>query len=101
MSDNIGRMESGIVATREIQRRYRRLIDKVKRTKMPLYLGTRARSEAVLLDVETFERMSRRLNQHARSWEETEKILKEIRTDGLQKVNLGRFIHEYRRKHGV
>lgn len=94
-------MESGIIATREIQRRYRQLVDRVKRTKLPLYLGTRAQSEAVLIDVETFERMSRQSNQRTRTWAETEKILKDIRTGGLKKVNLARFIREDRRTHGV
>ncbi len=68
---------------------------------MPLYLGTRAQSEAVLLDVETFERMSRQANQRTRSWGETEKILKGIRADGAKKINLARFIREDRRSHGV
>lgn len=94
-------MTTGVIATREIQRRYRQLVDRVKRTKMPLYLGTRARSEAVLLDVETFERMARQSNQRTRTWEETEKVLKEIREDGLKKVNLARFIREDRRAHGI
>lgn len=101
MSDNMESMESGIIATREIQRRYRQLIDKVKRTKMPLYLGTRAQSEAVILDVETFEQMSRQSSQRTRTWEETEKILKDIRKSGLQKTNLTSFIHKDRRTHGV
>jgi len=94
-------MESGIIATREIQRRYRQLIDKVKRTKVPLYLGTRARSEAVLLDVETFERMSRQSNQRTRTWEEVVNILKDIRNDDAKKINLARFIREDRLSHGI
>ncbi len=101
MSDNMENMESGIIATREIQRRYRQLIDKVKRTKVPLYLGTRARSEAVLLDVETFERMSRQSNQRTRTWEEVVNILKDIRNDDAKKINLARFIREDRLSHGI
>lgn len=68
---------------------------------MPVYLGTRARSEAVLLDVETFERLSRQSNQRTRSWEEVERTLKDIRKDGAKKVNLARFIREDRRTHGI
>lgn len=94
-------MASEVIAAREIQRRYRQLVDRVKRTKMPVYLGTRARSEAVLLDVETFERMSHQSGQRIRSWEETEKILKDIRKGGLKKINLARFIRDDRRTHGV
>ena len=68
---------------------------------MPLYLGTRAQSEAVLIDVETFERISRHANQRTRSWGEVEKVLKDIRKDGVKKVNLARFIHNDRHAHGV
>lgn len=94
-------MASGVIATREIQRRYRQLIDKVKRTKMPLYLGMRGRSEAVLLDMETFERMSRRSNQPKRNWQEVKEVLKDIQKDGVKNINLARFIREDRRAHGI
>ena len=45
-----------IVSAREMQRNYRTLINRVKRTKQPVFLGTRGKLEAVLIDGEDFLR---------------------------------------------
>ena len=92
-------MEREIVLLREIQRNYRKLIDRVRRTKQPLYLGARMKPEAVLLDVEMFERMQQRATQK-KSWKELERTLAWIRSQGKgEKTDLAQFIQEDRKRH--
>lgn len=43
-----------IVPTREIQRDYRQLINRLKRTKKPVFLGSRGKLEAVLLNAQDY-----------------------------------------------
>lgn len=91
-------MASEIIAMREIQRRYRQLINKAKRTKAPLYLGTRARSEAVLIDVDSFQDLQRRA-ERKKDISEILKTMEWIRRGGRARVNLARFIRRDRRAH--
>ena len=94
-------MQPERVTLRDIQRRYRNLVDTVKRATRHLYLGTRSKSEAVLLDVETFEELQDRATRKKQSWGEVKKILEEIRKDGTQGVNLAEFVRKDRRTHAV
>lgn len=91
-------MEKEIVQLRELQRNYRKLIDRVNRTKKPLYLGAHSRSEAVLLDVESFERLQRQ-HKEQESWDEVKKKLRRIQKSGIQGINLAEFIHADRHSH--
>lgn len=91
-------MEKNIVTSREVQRNYRKLINRVKRTKQPLYLGARLKPEAVLLDVQTFEKLT--ANKKAqKTWQETKRTLDWIRSQGRQDVDLAKFVHEDRKRH--
>lgn len=91
-------MERNVVALRQMQRNYRKLIDEVKRTKRPLYLGARLQPEAVLLDVGTFERMQAQKAKKM-GWSETKRRLDWIANGGRQNVDLSKFIHEDRKRH--
>lgn len=91
-------MEKDVVLLREIQRNYRKLIDQVRKTKKPLYLGARLKPEAVLVDVDMFERLQQRAGQK-RSWQEIKHTLEWIRKGGKKGVNLAKFVHEDRKRH--
>lgn len=90
-------INENIIMSRELQRNYRKLIDEVKKTKKPLYLGARLKPEAVLVDIETFERLQ--CPKKKKSWEEIKHTLEWIRAGGEKKVNLATFIHEDRKRH--
>lgn len=92
-------MTKNIVSLREIQRNYRKLINQVKRTKTPVYLGARSKPEAVLLDVEIFEDLDKRANRQRLSWEEMKERLDRISAGGKQGVNVADFIHADRQRH--
>lgn len=82
------------ISVREIQRNYRKLINQVKRTKQPIFLGAYFKPEAVLLDVPMFEAMGRA--KPKKTWKEIKAVLGKISQSGKQKVNLAKFIHEDR-----
>lgn len=92
-------MDKKIISVREIQRNYRRLINQVKKTKSPLYLGARSRAEAVLLDADVFEDLDKKANGQKITWEEMEKNLAWIRKGGKKGVDLARFVYADRRRH--
>ena len=91
-------MEQHIVSMREIQRNYRKLVDTIKRTKQPLYLGARSKAEAVLVEVSVFEDLQKRKNQK-NNWGDIKRILDWIKEGGRQDVNLSTFVHEDRKRH--
>lgn len=91
-------MEKNVVGSREMQRNYRKLIDEVKRTKRPLYLGARFEPEAVLLDVATFEYLRQGQRQKVVKGD-IRRTLDELRKKGKQGVNLAQFVHEDRKRH--
>lgn len=99
MSLNITHMDKNTVSLREIQRHYRKLINDVKRTRTPLYLGARFKPEVVLIGVDTFEQLQKRANHGKKSWDEVKRILELSRKSGRQGVNLAKFIHNDRKRH--
>ncbi|MCR4313624.1 MAG: type II toxin-antitoxin system Phd/YefM family antitoxin [Candidatus Uhrbacteria bacterium] len=46
-------------ATRDLQRRYRAIIDSAKKTREPVVLINNSAPEAVLLDIETYNQLTR------------------------------------------
>lgn len=92
-------MDKNIVSLREIQRNYRKLINEAKRIKTPIFLGARAKPEAVLLDIETFEELDKKANGKKLSWAEMKKRLDWISAGGKQGVNLAEFVHADRKRH--
>jgi prevent-host-death family protein len=92
-------MDYEITSAREIQRNYRKLVDRVKETGQAVYLGARSKPEAVLLDVETFENLKERAGSKQLTWKEIKKKLNRITKSGKQGVSLSQFIYEDRYRH--
>lgn len=92
-------MDKNIVSLREIQRNYRKLINQVKRTKIPIYLGARFKAEVVLVDVERFQELERQATRKEKTWAELKKTLDWVKQQGRTDVNLAEFIHEDRKRH--
>jgi len=93
-------MENKVVSIREIQRNYRKLVDRVKETGQAVYLGVRQKPEAVLLGVGEFERLKQKANRGGKTWEEVEATLEQIRSSGKKsKTNLSDFIYADRHRH--
>ena len=89
-----------IISAREIQRNYRKLIDKVNRTKQPIFLGRFYKPQAVLLSIESFEELRGwRPVRPKKNWAEMKKSLEKIRKSGKQNVNLSDFVIEDRQSH--
>jgi hypothetical protein len=89
-----------IISVRELQRNYRKIINKAKRTKQPMFLGKFYQPEAVLLDLKSFEELrSFRPAKPKRTWEEIKKSLDRIRKSGKQNVNLSEFVIKDRLSH--
>lgn len=84
---------------REMQRNYRKLINQAKRTKNPVFLGARARPEAVLLDIDVYEDLDKKAMGKKMNWEEMKRKLDWISAGGRQNVNLAKFVHADRKRH--
>lgn len=89
-------MDDKIVSMREIQRNYRELIDRVKKTKQPMYLGARLQKEAVLVDIDSFTQLSRRVG--GQQWEQVKKTLERISKKG-NGINSTKLLRDDRRRH--
>jgi len=90
-------MNNQIVSIREMQRNYRRLINRVKQAKQPLYLGARSKKEAVLLDVDSFERLKIQADWGGERWGEVKETLNWIRKGQKRSTNLADFIYADRK----
>lgn len=89
-----------VISAREIQRNYRKLINKVNKTRQPIFLGKFYKPQAVLLSVESFEELRGwRPIRPKRSWAEIKKSLEKIRKSGKQNVNLSKFVIRDRQSH--
>ena len=89
-------MNKNIVSVREMQRNYRKLINQVKETGRPMYLATHSQTEAVLLDINSYEKLQEQANRRE-DWASVKKTLDRISKNGKGKnVNLGNFIHNDR-----
>ena len=92
-------MEKTIVSARELQRNYRQLINRVKTTKRPIYLGTHLKPEAVLVDLDEFNKLHQP-QFRTQTWEEIKRDLDAIRAHSKpSKKSLAEFIHEDRQRH--
>lgn len=100
MSNIIDAMEK-VISAREMQRNYKKILDKTKRSKRPLYLGRNYKPEFVVLDLDSYEKLKGWWSspQPRRTWEEIEKSLNWIAKGGRQNVNLAKFIHNDRQSH--
>lgn len=92
-------MDKQIISTREIQRNYRGLVDRARKTKQPVYLGARSKAEVVLLDVGEFENLKNKAQGKKITWPEMKARLDWIASGGKQNTNLAKFIHDDRQRH--
>jgi PHD/YefM family antitoxin component YafN of YafNO toxin-antitoxin module len=92
-------MNDKIVSAREIQRNYRKLVDRVKETGQAIYLGAGSKPEAVLLNVEAFESLKEKAMGKKMDWKKIKRKLDLIAGSGKQGISLSEFIHEDRQRH--
>jgi prevent-host-death family protein len=92
-------MNKKVISSREIQRNYRELIDRVKETSQVVYLGARSKPEAVLLGVDTFERLNGQISAKKPGREELKIKLDQIAKSGKQNVSLSQFVLQDRHRH--
>lgn len=94
-------MDQNVVSMREIQRNYRKIIDWVKSARKPVFLDSRGKTEAVLMDIESFERLEgeKRHKTSLREWKDLKREFDYLAKQGKQNVNLAQFVREDRQTH--
>jgi len=93
-------METNIFSMREVQRNYRKIIDKAKKHG-PVFLGAHGKAEAVLLDVDVFQELQT-IQKHKKSikeWERLEIALNRLAAKGRQNTSLSQFLIRDRHAH--
>ena len=94
-------MQQTIVSMREIQRNYKRILQKAREQKSPVFLGKYGKAKAVLMSIEDFERLERKsdIARKEKEWKKTEATLKRIAKEGRQDVNLSEYVRYDRQTH--
>lgn len=94
-------MDQNVVSMREIQRNYRKIIDWVKSARKPVFLDSRGKTEAVLMDIEEFRKLQEKSEKRKRmiEWEEMEKVLDDLSIKGRQGISLSEFVIRDRHAH--
>lgn len=94
-------MEQRIISMREIQRNYKRILEKAKRSKQPVFLGAHGNPRAVLMDIEVFHLLEKKMKDKAKKmkWRQIERLLDEVSASGRQDVSLSDFIRYDRQSH--
>lgn len=94
-------MADTIISMREMQRNYSKVIKQARTSRRPVFLSSRGKPEAVLLDVVSYEslRNAQQRQRKGRDWAEIKKALDQIRSHGKKNVTLSDFIHEDRQRH--
>lgn len=65
---------SNLVSVSEIQKNYRQIFDRAKRTKEPIILMRENEPDIALIDVKTLDTMQKTIAEYE-SWKETQEIL--------------------------
>lgn len=93
-------MEPTIIPMREVQRHYGALINKARVGRRPLFLGSHGKPQGVLMDIETWRRLSQRADtaQHLQ-WNVIASVLDRIAGEGKQDVTLSDFVRHDRTAH--
>lgn len=94
-------MEQNIISMREVQRNYKRVLEKAKTQKGPVFLGAHGKTEAVLMDIKSFERLEgeRKYKNNLKGWKDLRREFDYLAKQGKQNINLARFVHEDRQTH--
>lgn len=94
-------MEKTVISMREIQRNYKRILREAESKKGPVFLGSHGKPQAVLMDIEAFERLQNRKKQknNLKEWRELRREFDELAHQGEQNVNLAQLIRRDRQSH--
>ncbi len=86
---------------REMQRNYKRIIEKATKGKRPIVLGSHGNPQVVLIGVEEFRKLQERAVQQKQKfqWKRMKGVLDRISKQGLQGVSLSEFIRHDRQSH--
>ena len=88
-----------VISVREVQRNYRKLVNKAKRDKKPIFLGAHFKPEAVIMDYNFYKILEQRPRNRNKTWQEIKKSLYWIAKGGKQKTSLSKFVYEDRKRH--
>lgn len=94
-------MQQSIISMREIQRNYKRILQKARGQKSPVFLGKYGKVQAVLMDIEEFERLERKsdIARKEKEWKRIEAVLNRIAKEGRQDVSLSEYVRYDRQTH--
>jgi prevent-host-death family protein len=94
-------MEHEVISMREIQRNYKKIFDRVRSARKPVFLGSRGKAQVVLLDVESFEKLQgdKKHKNALKSWEALRREFDYLAKQGDQNVNLAQLVREDRQTH--
>lgn len=86
---------------REVQRNYKKIFEKARRSRTPIFLGVRGKPHVVVIGVKEFESMQGHAQneQHETKWQEIFRELEYLKDQGAQDVNLAEFIIRDRNHH--
>ena len=91
---------TSIIPMREIQRNYAELIQRARHQGRPLILGSHGKARAVLMDIGSFQRLTRQSStQQTVQWKTVSDLLKRITKRGKQNISLSDFIRHDRGSH--
>ncbi|MEK7542661.1 MAG: type II toxin-antitoxin system prevent-host-death family antitoxin [Patescibacteria group bacterium] len=94
-------MEQNIISMREIQRNYKSVLEKAKTQKGPVFLGAHGKVQAVLMDIESFEKLEKKADiaKRKKEWEKVEAALNRIAKEGRQDISLSEYVRYDRQAH--
>lgn len=94
-------MQQTIISMREIQRNYKRILQKAKEQKSPVFLGAYGKSQAVLMDIEAFEKLQngKKRKSSMEEWKGLKREFDDLARQGRQGVNLSQLVRKDRRTH--
>lgn len=94
-------MTETTISMREIQRNYKEIFEKAKREKKPLFLGAHGKPEAVVLDIDVFRNLQKKIGREVkkRHWGDIYRALERLSGLGRQNISLSDFIHNDRKAH--
>lgn len=92
-------MTEATISMREIQRNYKKIFERARKTKKPLFLGVRGKTEAVVLDIDVFRNFQKKLDigLKMRKWQDIYQAIERLSGLGRQNISLSNFIHNDRK----
>lgn len=85
--------DKNVISMREVQRNYKKIFDRAKRTKKPVFLGAHFKPSIVVLDINSFEYLKRQAKTKKKTnWGQFYINIDKISKKGCKDVNLSEFI---------